>query len=194
MWNRIDPLIQSISRKVEQTDSRMEIRRDESESYGGRKKSGNHEDAQPIPWEDTTIVTTAALSNFLSALLGGAKISLPPQDGENSDIPEEGQAPEHHEPTNTYLSRATSAYQATGRAVHDQNIEEPPPITQDRHGDEAMVTLGSDFGEEELERIKDFIGDLDNLERNGIREISLLRSLNFLDSIEQGIKDASSAI
>lgn len=208
MWSRIDPLIQTITRTVEQTDPRMEIRKDESEYYEGRKRDGSAQDAQPLEWEDTTIVSTLALANFLSALLGHKPTKSltgpsenPEDEGESeSDNLPEPAAPSPAKPaatefaTNTYISRATHAYQNTGRAVHDQNIEEPPPVTTTSDGQEAIVSLGADFGEEERERMRGFITDLHDLEKRGVREISLLRTLNFLDSIERGISDAGGGI
>lgn len=187
MWNRIDPLIQSIARKVERTDPRMEIRRDESAHYGSRKKDRSGEDASPIEWEDTTIVSTLALANFLSALLGGR--SPLPQTPDKD--PDETPILEQHEPASTYISRATGAYQATGRAVHDRNIEEEqPPLSSDAE----LVTLGADFGEEERNRMRAYIDDLHDLERQDIREVVLLRTLGFLDSIGHGIEHARSGL
>lgn len=184
MWNRIDPLIQPITRKVEQTSPRMEIRRDESEHYGGRKKGGGEDEVAPIPWEDTTVVSVAGLRNFLQSLLGGAEsqdtLKAAPE-GNLDQTP-----PEFHEPVNTYVSRATHAYQSTGKAVHDRNVGEPAPITTGANA----VTLGADFGEEDLNRIRGYIDRLAELDRNGIPEITLRRTLGFLDAIGQGIDDA----
>lgn len=205
MWSRIDPLIQTITRTVEQTDPRMEIRKDESEYYEGRKRDGSAQDAQALEWEDTTIVSTLALANFLSALLGQQPTSSSEEPSEKAETSEDsGELPEPEAPTpkpvsaepatNTYISRATHAYQNTGRAVHDQNIEEPPPVTTTSDGQEAIVSLGADFGDDERERMRGFITDLHDLEKRGVREISLLRTLNFLDSIEQGISDAGGGI
>ncbi len=183
MWNRIDPLIQPITRRVEESNSRMELRKDESENYGGERKRGGSEEIQAMPWEDTTIVSTLALANFLSALLGG-----PQQTVSGEGLPSQpSPVAEHHDPANTYISRATHAYQATGRAVHDQNVGEPAQAPIDTA---TAVTLGSDFGEDDLARIREFILDLQNLELNGVKEIILQRTLAFLDAIEQGIADA----
>ncbi len=183
----------------------MEIRKDESEYYEGRKRDGSAQDAQALEWEDTTIVSTLALANFLSALLGQQPTSSSEEPSEKAETSEDsGELPEPEAPTpkpvsaepatNTYISRATHAYQNTGRAVHDQNIEEPPPVTTTSDGQEAIVSLGADFGDDERERMRGFITDLHDLEKRGVREISLLRTLNFLDSIEQGISDAGGGI
>ncbi|HNQ91372.1 MAG TPA: hypothetical protein PKI93_00400 [Alphaproteobacteria bacterium] len=179
-------MIQPITRKVEQTNPRMEIRRDESEHYGGRKKGGGEDAASSIPWEDTTVVSVAGLRSFLQSLLGGASSSGTTETLAESEL--EPPKQEFHEPANTYVSRATHAYQSTGKAVHDRNVGEPPPITTGANA----VTLGADFGEEELNRIGEYIDRLANLEQSGIPEITLRRTLGFLDAIGQGIDDALS--
>lgn len=190
MWSRIDPLIQTIARKVEQTDPRMEIRRDESELYTKRKREDDGS-SRSMPWEDTTIVSVTALKNFLMGLLGTVGIQSNPEHAEEDQPQEEAGITDHHDPASTYLSRATNAYQATGRAVHDKNIETPPPNTKLEDGREAsMVALGEDFGEEGRAQIAQYIQDLSGLEKNGVEDIALRRTLTFLEAIGQGIIDA----
>ncbi|MDY0029662.1 MAG: hypothetical protein RBR86_06940 [Pseudobdellovibrionaceae bacterium] len=180
----------------------MELRKDESEYYEGRKRDGGAQDVRSLEWEDTTIVSTLALANFLSALLGQSIAEHKPFSGKEERGPENNPDTEISsqklaavEPAaNTYIARATHAYQNTGRAVHDQNVEEPPPVTTTSDGQEAIVSLGADFGEEERDRMRSFIVDLHDLEKRGVREISLLRTLNFLDSIAHGISDAGGNI
>ncbi len=168
----------------------MELRKDESGSYGSERKQGGSDDIQALPWEDTTIISTFALANFLTALLGETKAPAPNQ----IEQPDQPSPPDHHEPLNTYVSRATHAYQATGRAVHDNNVGEPVPNTQISMDSETAVMLGADFGEEERARIREFILDLQNLDSKGVKEIMLQRTLTFLDAIEQSIKDAKALI
>lgn len=184
MWDRIDPIIQPISRQVEESNPRMELRKDESENFSGRKKGSREAKQSSIPWEDITVVSVTGLRNFLQTLLGSANKSADgeqPEDQEQTTAPQ----PEHHEAANTYVSRATHAYQATGKAVHDKNIEEPAPIT----ATESDITLGEDFTDIDLERIQNYITALAELERRGIEEITLRRTLSFLESIGEAIKE-----
>ncbi len=183
-------MIQPIARRVEESDPRMELRKDESGSYGGEKRQGKSEEVQALPWEDTTTISTFALANFLTALLGEAAAPTQSQ----AEQPDQPLPPEHHEPVNTYVSRATHAYQATGRAVHDNNIGEPVPNTQGPIDPETTVMLGADIGEEERARIRGFILDLQDLDSKDVKEVMLQRTLNFLDAIEQSIKDARALI
>jgi hypothetical protein len=113
------------------------------------------------------------LKTFLQSLLG-----VDPAAGFTSDPHEETR----HTPT-TLGARAAGAYQSMGRAVHDRNVEaEPPPAPAD-----TASALGSDFGETELARIRQFVSDLIDLERRGIHELTIQRSMTFMDSVEQGI-------
>jgi len=168
----------------------MEIRRDESENMGGRKRGAQEDGQSPIPWEDVTVVSVAGLKNFLQSLLGG--VAEGATEARGAEKNPEGDSPkvtaENHEPVNTYVSRATHAYQVTGKAVHDRNIEEPraamtPSI-------DTAITLGGDFGEEERSLISGYIDSLGDLEKRGVAEITLRRTLTFLDAIRQGIIDA----
>lgn len=181
MWSRIDPLLQVITRKVEQSDPRMELRKDESGQQGFQKKNESHTPA-PIPWEDTTVVSVQALIGFLGELLTGAVGAAPPSENKPDAPPPS--TPPLSPPTQ--ISRAAAAYQSVGRAVHDRNIEEPPPIVPPV----TAVSLGADFGDEERRRLAACIIRLGQLNKNGVTEISLHRTLNFMDSIEQGIEDA----
>lgn len=192
MWNRIDPLIQPIARKVEHANSRMEIRRDESENMGGRKRGAQEDGQSAIPWEDVTVVSVAGLRNFLQSLLGdkGQTSSESMEKEKNPELPKEANL-ENHEPINTYVSRATHAYQMTGKAVHDKNMEEPRAAISSSM--DAAITLGGDFGEEERSLISGYIDSLGDLEKRGVIEITLRRTLTFLDAIRQGIIDARPA-
>lgn len=181
MWSRIDPLLQVIARKVEQSDPRMELRKDESGQQGFQRKSEPHPPPQ-TPWEDTTVVSVQALIGFLGELLKGAAgaVTNPEEEWGVLEPPPQSERP------NTQISRAAAAYQNTGRAVHDRNVEEPPPIIPPV----SAVALGADFGDVERGRLAEFILRLGQLNKNGVTEISLRRTLSFLDSIDQGLEDA----
>lgn len=185
MWSRIDPLLQVITRKVEQSDPRMELRKDESGQQGFQRKNEPQPQSQ-IPWEDTTIVSVQALIGFLGELLkGAAGVATNPE--EEIKLPEP--APQSERP-NTQISRAAAAYQNMGRVVHDRNIEESPPIV----AYVSAVALGADFGDGERGRLAEFILRLGQLNKNGVTEISLRRTLSFLDSIDQGLEDAERSL
>lgn len=187
---RFDPIIQAVTRRAEDIYSKMAIRRDESEDLGRRKKEEGDKADTSLLWEDTTEVTITALRSFLEDLLGTTHSTVSP----TAPHPQIQGSAESAEPTtpvhavNPSTARAINAYHATGIAVHDHNIDiPPPPPTQQSTSD---VQLGSDFGTEEQERIRGYIVDMNTLEAKGILALTLKRSLTFLESIHQAIDEA----
>lgn len=188
MFSRLEPILRPVVRRTESTDTRLALRRDETKDYANAKDRSNPEDYVPAEWEDLAAVSTAALRSFLQTLLNGTH-----SDAQATPTPE---APKHT-PT-TLGSRATSAYQTMGRAGHDKNVvtETPaglPNVPTDAPHPETSV-LGHEFSENDIQRVQLFIADLLELERRGITELTILRSLNFLDSIQQAIAEGQSRL
>jgi hypothetical protein len=185
---RFDPIIQAVSRRAETIYSKMGIRRDESEDLARKKKGNGDNEASSIPWEDTTEVSIAALRGFLQDLLGIAHTAqqapIPPISGEETLYPQSAAAPPPH-PPNAAAAKAAHAYQATGKAVHDRNVETPPAPPAESAT--TAVHLGDDFGEDEKEKIRGYIQDMTELEQRGITTLTLRRTLTFLESIHQAI-------
>lgn len=183
MFFRLDPIFQAVLRRTEKTDTRMDIRRDESETMGGKKR-GTSKEQTPIPWEDTTEVSVVALRNFLEELLGL------PEPETSSPHPDTGLPPAPHSPPTAVqneMARANDAYLKTGRAVHDKNIENPT-VHHVEHS--PGVQLAADFSERDLSLLKECLEDLRDLEKSGITLLNLRRTLTFLESIRQAIIDA----
>lgn len=177
---RFDPIIQAVTRRAESVYTKMGIKRDESEDLGRKKRGNGDGEAKSIPWEDTTEVSIQALRGFLEDLIGiGA--DTPPAVINTAPPPQ----------SNSAAARAAHAYQATGQIVHDKNIEAPPvPHAPQQPATDTAVRLGEDFGEEEIALIRDYIRDMIALEQRGVTELTLRRSLTFLESIKLAIEDA----
>ncbi len=192
MVMRLDPLLPAPHvRSTEATDTRMAIRRDESKDPKERGGGSSHEDYSAIPWEDTTGVSTAALKTFLQSLLGAPPAAVTP------DLSAAAQAAAintpRHEPT-TLTARASNAYLTTGRAVHDRNIEAPTPQPAAPVDHPETVVLGHDFTEADRKVIAGFMSDLSELERKGVIELSIQRSLTFMDGVAEAIKLAKTGL
>lgn len=192
MFSRLEPILRPVVRRTESTDTRLAIRRDESKDYGSSKDRGGGEDYAPMEWEDMAEVSTGALHAFLQTLLNG------PQSPAGPAAPGTP-APEEHKTTPTTLgSRATSAYQTMGRVGHDKNVVTEtspnlPPVPTDAAHPETSV-LGHEFGPGEIQRVQAAINDLIELERRGIKDLTIQRSLAFLDSLEQAIAEGKTRV
>ena len=195
---RIDPIIQAVVRKAETIYSKMGIRREESEDLTRKKKGGGDNDAQALPWEDTTEVSIAALRGFLEDLLGIGHFS--PQESEVTSIPPPLPAPIEHA-VNPTAARAVNAYQSMGRVVHDRNVESSPFLqpsytipsdvaAEDSKESPEKTVLGDDFTDDDRARLGGYLKDMVYLESRGVTTLTLRRSLTFLESIHQAIEDA----
>lgn len=154
-------------RHVESANARLEIRRDESQGKGRKKSDDAAENHVSIPWDDTAYVSILSLKAFLESI-----VHKPEDDVFTSTL---------HEATTTLNQRAASAYQNAGRAGHDSNMlsAAPPPSH-----------IETNFSDEDLRRVRRFIGDLSDLESKGVTELAMQRSATFLDSIEAAIAAA----
>lgn len=192
MVTRLDPLLPHPHvRNTEPADTRMAIRRDESKDPKRRGAGGGHEDYSAIPWEDSAGVSTAALKTFLQSLLGTAPEQATPEISPAALAA--AATPHHHEPT-TITARASNAYLAMGRAVHDPNIEAPVPQPAPVADHPETVVLGHDFTEDDRKTIAGFLTDLSELERRGVTELSVQRSLTFMEGVAEAIREAQSGL
>lgn len=175
MFSKLDGIFTGLPlRHVENANARLEIRRDESQNQ--KKKKDGHEDSEysPIPWEDISYVSIASLKAFLESLIVTENDTVAP-------------TPHMHHATNTINQRATSAYQSIGRAGHDTNVYDPTPEPSSTH-------IETHFTDADLARIRIFVADLVELQRNNVTELGMQRSTNFLDSLEAAIAAAKTAL
>jgi hypothetical protein len=163
--------------RVTSSNTRMEIKRDESQAQNRKAKDSDGDSYQSIPWEDTTEVTVSALRAFLHTLLYGDEAQTAPI----------AQTP----PPSTRAGRAASAYQSTARAVHDPNVtaKAPPPVTPQpvdmAEGDRPI--LDESFGEDERLLIQTYLQDLSRLQGLGVEVLTIQRNLTFLEAIGESI-------
>ncbi len=169
----------------------MAIRRDESKDPKQRRGGHGDDEYSAIPWEDTAGVSTAALRVFLQSLLGTGPAAATPDISVAAADPAESQA--RHEPT-TITARASNAYLTTGRAVHDRNIEAPPVQPAPVVDHPETVVLGHDFTEADRQKIANFMADLSELERRGVSELTVQRSLTFMDGVAEAIAVAKAQL
>lgn len=182
---RFDPMITAVVRHAEGIYTKMGIKRDESEDLTRRKKKDDGGGTNVPTWEDETDVSIQALKGFLEDLLGLSHAGL----ADENNLPlSPASANTQSSAPDTVASQAARAYRTTGRMVHDENVDTPPPVLTPP--DENVVTLDANTSDEDKARLKSFIGELSALERQGITHLTLSRSQNFIDSIETAINQA----
>ncbi len=187
MLPRLDPVFHAILRRTEETDARLHIRRDESRGQEKGKKGPESGEYTPLSWEDSATVSVAALKAFLQTLLQG---TLPEE--KDTSFPHSF-SPEKEKDSVSY--RAARAYQTTGRAVHDPNVEaQLPPLPPAGGGAAEAVSLGSDFSEKDLVDVQKFVADLSELERLGVTDLTIQRSQTFLQGVRQAIEAAKESL
>lgn len=189
MFSRLEPILRPVIRRTEAADAKMAIRRDESKDFGRSKGGQGSDEYSPMEWEDMASVSTGALRAFLQTLLHGpatqeAAFSAP--------------ADEHRTSPTTLGSRATNAYQTMGRAGHDKNVvtETSPnlPAVDTAAPHPETTVLGHEFSDQDIARVQLYIGELIELERRGVTELTIQRSLAFLDSLQQAIAEGKAGL
>jgi hypothetical protein len=171
MFSKLDGIFQGLPpRHVENANTRLEIRRDESENQ--RKKKDHDADGEysAIPWEDIAFVSIASLRTFLESIVTT-----------ETELDINSAPPPVNEATTALNQRAASAYQSVGRAVHDQNVTAPAV---------APTHIETNFSDVELARVRIYISDLADLSRRGVTELGMQRSSTFLESIGEAIQKA----
>lgn len=177
----------NIPRFVEQTNARLEIRRDESQANNRRKKDSEADTNQTFEWDEMAAVSVMSLYAFLGTLL------------ESHISPENPPPPPEHAPKTSLQKQAIGAYHRNQSYAPPPPVVAPPPIPDPlpepapSTGDDGSVTLSSDFSERDLGRIQSYRNDLMELNRRGITEIQLERSATFLDAIGDAITRAKAA-
>ena len=171
MFSKLDGIFRGLPpRHVETANTRLEIRRDESENQGKKKDRDGDNEYSPIPWEDISYVSIASLRTFLESIVTTeTEIALTPA------------PPPVHEGSTALNQRAASVYQSVGRAVHDQNVTSPSV---------SPSHIETNFSDDELARVKIYIADLAELSRRGVTELGMQRSATFLESIGEAITKA----
>jgi hypothetical protein len=176
MDSRLDNIFRTTFRQAESTDTWMGIRREEPRDDSRRKK-GDDENKQEKPqWEDDTVVSIAALRQFLSTLIA-------PDSPLQQPTPEA--APQHHAPSSQQqrAHNAVNAYQNTARHAAPASVSTPPPAT-------SPQTTHPTLSQDENRTIHQLIHDLDILQQNGITSLTIQKEGSFLESLKQAANKA----
>ena len=180
MDSRLDNIFRTSFRTTESADTWMGIRREEPRDEHKRKNEDEDQKSDKQQWEDDTIVSIAALKQFLGTLIAPDSVYQAP-------------APTRNVPTQATLStqqqrahNAASAYQSTARHATPST---PPETTTPQPSDTANT-----LSQEENRTIHQLMNDLDILLQEGITSLTIRKEGSFLESLRRAAQNMLAAI
>lgn len=173
MESRLDGLFRTGFRQTESADTRLGIRRDESED-GRKNKSSNKDDEEAdSAWEDVMTLSVPTLQQFLLGLINpDSPYQAPPATPETETT---GLSPQQKTAHN-----AAQAYQATARHQNITPPAPPAPAVQDN----PRLSAG------ENRIIHQLLNDLETLMNKNIATLSLRKDGTFLESLQKAVTAA----
>ncbi|MCM2344543.1 MAG: hypothetical protein NDJ24_08285 [Alphaproteobacteria bacterium] len=175
MESRLDGIFRTGLRLTENADTRLGIRRDESEDGQHPKKQHEREPDAASGWEDQTTLSVIALQQFLRALIATDSIYQP--------APEQHTAPVTLSPQQKTAHQAAHAYQSTARHTPPVPPATPPvPI--------APPPDNPTLSAAENRAIHLLLQDLDILLQQGKTTLSIRKDGNFLESLQKAVAAA----
>lgn len=182
MFSKLDPIFQTIVRKIEQTDPRMDIKREGHGNEGDKGKDESETTPSALLWEDHTDVSIVALIAFIENLVQSA-VTVPPSSSPPSPSAEfpisrtEITTPS----ASVQHARAISAYRHAGHAPSEAHFQASAPPSME------APELSTDFSDDDVAQLRSCLSDLILLQNKGVQSISLRRSTTFLASISESI-------
>lgn len=185
MDSRLDGIFRTTFRTAEQTDSRLDIRRDEDQHHK-RKDKEDKEDSGEFDFDDDAHVSVSALYVFLRDLLVQGGVTNTPH---TDQAPQTPQAPTPEPPPHDQMaqraSMAANAYQTTARSgTPSLSISDtapppaPPPAGQ-------TVDLSAD----EIKIIQGLMVNLERLAKRGVTTLTIRKADTFLHSLQTAVSE-----
>ena len=169
MDSRLDNIFRTTFRHTESADTWMGIRREEPRDDQRRKKDEDGEKKERLQWEDDTVVSIAALKQFLSTLIA--------PESEFQQTKTEG-----HE-----MPALSSQQQRAHNAVHAyQNTAQHAPTTPVTPP--TAPAPEPSLSQDENRAIYLLLNDLDLLLQNGVTALTIRKEGSFLESLTQAAK------
>ncbi len=181
MDSRLDQIFRTSFRQTESADTWMGIRREDPQDQHERKKKGDDDKDKPV-WEDETVVSIAALKQFLTSLIAPTS----PYMQQTAATTDTAHAPS--EPLSVQQQQAhhaAQAYQNTARHAPMPPI--PPPSEPPRlEINSSSPTLSTD----ESRTIHQILGLLDQLLNAGVGTLVIQKEGSFLESLKRSAEAA----
>ncbi len=184
MFSQLGPLFKTVFRKAEQSDARLEIRREEKEHQ--RKKGEETEEAPDDIdlWADSTSVSIQALRSFLIDFLKSKGDDVPEEQigvSQNATpIPQNAEILENPVVQKAFKAYATmSSYGHAPVAVSPQNTKDTP-----------VKNLSDLLAVDELRTMHILITELDILSGKGVQTLIIEKDESFLKALVMAVQKA----
>jgi hypothetical protein len=184
LFSQLGPLFRTHLRQAEKTDTRLEVRRDDSKDHG--KKHGHQaetEDSNAL-WEDSTSVSIEALRAFLVEFLKSRGNAVPEARNENSDntlIP--GLIPEYRPPASNRAAQAVKAYSSmAGQPFHAPSPETTEPSAP---AESDLIDL---LKRDDVRTMNALITELDALALKGVQTLTIEKADTFVESLVLAVR------
>lgn len=177
MESRLDNIFRTTFRQAESTDTWMGIRREDPHDDSRRKKDDGENKKEKTQWQDDTIVSIAALKQFLATLIAPDSQYQKPAATITPDTttPSLQQQRTHN---------AVHAYQTTARHIPPTT----PPALPDTSADSPTLS------QEENRIIHQLMNDLDLLLQNGVTSLVIQKEGSFLESLSRSAKTSLESV
>lgn len=183
MFSKLDAIFRALPRQAESTDTRLGIRRDEERGEGRKNKEREEKPDETDLWQDSTVVSVAALRAFLENLAGEAVIPATQPAGSGGEVvaPSSSSAQESLPPSPA--AHAAQTYKATAQRA--ENSAPPPPAVRS-----DPQTAGIDLSLDEVRIMHALADDLAFLAEKGVMQLNIPRGASFLKSIMDAVTHA----
>lgn len=184
MFSKLDAIFRALPRQAESTDTRLGIRRDEEHEENRKNKNREEKPDETDLWQDSTVVSVAALRAFLENLAGEAVIpaAQPADSGGEVIALSSSSAQELTPPSPAALAAQT--YKATAQRAENSTPPLPPA------GRSEPQTAGIDLSLDEVRVMHALTDDLAFLTEKGVMQLNIPRGESFLKSIMDAVTRA----
>lgn len=187
MFSQLGPLFKTVFRKAEQSDARLEIRREEKEHHKKKEDETQETPGDEDLWGDITTVSLQALRTFLVDFLKSKGDELTEEEINTPSV-FSPLTPSTPPPADALNARAHKAYAAMSAYA----APVPGPGTAPENKPETK-NLSDLLAVDELRTMHILIRELDGLAAKGVQTLTIEKDETFLKALVQAVDKLRSA-
>lgn len=187
MFSQLGPLFKTAFRKAEQSDARLEIRREEKEHQKKKEEEKEEVLSDDDLWNDTTIVSLQALRTFLIDFLKSKGDQLTEEEINTPSV-FSSLTPTAPPPADALNARAHKAYAAM--SAYAAPVSGPSTTPENKPETKNLSDL---LAVDELRTMHILIRELDGLAAKGVQTLTIEKDETFLKALVQAVDKLRSA-